>query len=324
MVRQLPSLNALKAFEAAARHASFSLAAVELGVTHAAVSRHIRDLETWLGTRLFVRTGRGVELTERGRSYAGDITRGLDVIAAATESVAGRKRRRQRLAVSVEPALAALWLVPRLGRFTVAHPDIDLIIDATSRLADFSRNEADLGIRYGRGPWPNVVSEKLTRTSLTPMCSPEWMRTKGRVHPAGLKADWLLQEETRQFWREWMDAAGLSDRLVPEGPRLSGHLAIPAAEAGQGFALADEIVAGDALVGGRLVRPFDVAVVHYAYFLVRSSSRKETRAMAAFGSWLRHEIGQTLEAVGREASAAPPIGRAAVRRGRAAVRSRRR
>lgn len=324
MVRHLPSLNALKAFEAAARHASLSLAAAELSVTHAAVSRHIRDLEIWLGIKLFVRTGRGVELTERGKGYAADITRGFDLIAAATESVAGRRRRRQRLAVSVEPALAALWLVPRLGRFTAAHPDIDLILDSTSRLADFSRNEADLGIRYGRGPWPNVASDRLIRTRLTPVCSPALLEARTITRPSDLEPDWLLQEETRQFWRDWIEAAGLSDRLVPEGPRLSGHLTIPAAEAGQGFALADEIIAGDALVGGRLVRPFEVAVRRYAYFLVRDANRKETRAMAAFGGWLRHEIAQTLDAVEGRAAVAPATGRQAVKRGRDGARSRRR
>lgn len=299
MARHLPSLNALKAFEAAARHGSFSLAAEELNVTHAAVSRHIRELEIWLGTRLFERTGRGVELTERGASYAEDITRSFDLMSAATESVTGRRRRRQRLAVSVEPALASLWLVPRLGRFTSAHPSIDLALESTSRLADFARREADLGIRYGRGPWPNVSAEKLAATHLTPVCSPALLAARSFEAPDDLEGGVLLQEEQRRFWMDWIEAAGLGERLTPEGASLSGHLTIPAAEAGQGFALADEMIAADALVAGRLVRPFDVAVTHYAYFLVRDAGRKETRAMAAFGDWLKDEIAQTLAAVAR-------------------------
>lgn len=300
MARHLPSLNALKAFEAAARLGSFSLAAEELGVTHAAVSRHIRDLEIWLGTKLFVRTGRGVELTDRGSGYAADITRGFDLFATATESVVGgRRRRRQRLVVSVEPSLASLWLVPRLGRFTSAHPDIDLTLDSTSRLADFSRNEADLGIRYGQGPWRDVASEKLTAAHLTPVGSPAYLAARSIAEPRDLEAGMLLQEEQRQYWNEWLDKAGMADRLAPDGPRMSGHLTFTAAEAGQGLALADQMIAGDALVGGRLVRPFSVAVSHYAYFLVRDAARKETRAMAAFGAWLRHEIAQTLDAVAR-------------------------
>jgi len=153
MPRSLPPLNALKAFEAAARHVSFTLAAAELNVTHAAVSRHIRDLEAWLGIKLFVRTGRGVELTERGKGYAAEVTRGFDILAHATDSASGRRRRRaQKLVVSVEPSFAALWLIPRLGRFTAANPDIELVLDSTNRLADFARGEADAGIRIDPPP----------------------------------------------------------------------------------------------------------------------------------------------------------------------------
>jgi LysR family glycine cleavage system transcriptional activator len=298
MVRALPSLNALKAFEAAARHESFTLAASELNVTHAAISRHIRELEAWLGTKLFVRTGRGVELTEKGKVYVADITRGFDVIAAATENIASRRRRRrQQLVVSVEPSFAALWLVPRLGRFTVANPEIELVVDSTHRLADFARDEADIGIRYGKGAWPNVASDVLRETHMTPVCSPALMQTRRVREPADLDPALLLQEETRRYWYEWLEAAGVCDRVSPEGPTLGLHLTIPAAEAGQGFALADEVIAGDALVGGRLVRPFPISVAKYGYYFVRDAARKDTRAMAAFHVWLKTEIDQTVEAV---------------------------
>ncbi|WP_072396340.1 transcriptional regulator GcvA [Hyphomicrobium sp. CS1GBMeth3] len=300
MARNLPPLNALKAFEAAARHESFTAAARELNVTHAAISRHIRELEGWLGGKLFVRTGRGVELTERGRGYASELTRGFDVIAQATESVSGRRRRRrQKLAVSVEPSLAALWLVPRLGRFTAANPDVDLVLDSTSRLVDFARDEADVGIRYGRGGWPGVTADLLTGTHLTPVASPALLETKRIRTPAELPPGLLLQEESRRYWDEWLTAARVADRVSPEGPTLGLHLTIPAAEACQGFALADEVIAGDALVGGRLVRPFGIAVESYGYFLVRGAERKETRAMAAFHAWVAAEIADTLEAVAK-------------------------
>lgn len=304
MVRNLPPLNALKAFEAAARHESFTAAALELNVTHAAISRHVRELEGWLGTRLFVRAGRGVELTERGRGYVGELTRGFDLIAAATESVSGRRRRRrQRLAVSVEPSLAALWLVPRLGRFTLANPDIDLVLDSTNRLVDFARDEVDIGIRYGRGGWPGVAADLLTRTHLSPVCSPALLETTRIATPGDLQPSLLLQEEQRRYWDEWLAAAGVADRIAPEGPTLGLHLTIPAAEAGQGFALADELIAGDALVGGRLMRPFATAIDSYGYYFVRAAARKETRAMAAFHAWIAAEIADTLEAVSK---AAPP------------------
>ena len=306
MARNLPPLNALKAFEAAARHVSFTLAAAELNVTHAAISRHIRELEAWLGTKLFVRTGRGVELTERGKGYVADVTRGLDLIAAATEAVSGRRRRRrQRLAVSVEPSFGALWLVPRLGRFTAANPEIELVLDSSNRLVDFTRDEADLGIRYGRGTWSNVAAELLAAPGLTPVCSPALLSANEVRSPSDLGAGLLLQEETRRYWAEWLEAAGVADRIVPEGPTLGLHLTVPAAEAGQGFALADEVIAGDALVGGRLVRPFAVAIHTYGYYFVRGTDRKETKAMVAFRDWLKAELAQTAEAVARAAGSTP-------------------
>lgn len=300
MARNLPPLNALKAFEAAARYESFTAAAAELNVTHAAISRHIRELEGWLAIKLFVRTGRGVALTERGKSYLTEVTRGFDLLSSATDNVSGRRRRRrQPLLVTVEPSFAALWLVPRLGRFTAANPEIELSVDSTHRLVDFARNEADVGVRYGRGVWNNVAADLLTRTSLMPVCSPRLLRETGVRTPSDLPPSLLLQEETRRYWNEWLQAAGVADRISPEGPTLGLHLTIPAAEAGQGFALADEVIAGDALVGGRLMRPFAVSVQSYAYYFVRGADRKETRAMTALHTWLKAEIADTLDAVAK-------------------------
>ncbi|MGE3229252.1 MAG: transcriptional regulator GcvA [Hyphomicrobium sp.] len=304
MTRNLPPLNALKAFEAAARHESFTAAAAELNVTHAAVSRHIRELEGWLGAKLFVRTGRGVELTERAKSFVPDVTRGFELIAAATETISSRRRRRrQQLVVTVEPSFAALWLIPRLGRFTTAHPDIEVVLDSSNRLADFARGDADVGVRYGRGTWNNVASTLLTRTRITPVCSPQLRDRLGITSPAELPAALLLQEESRRYWMEWLEAAGVADRITPEGPTLGLHLTIPAAESGQGFSLADDVIAGDALVGGRLVKPFEIRIESYGYYFVHDAARKATRPMAAMLAWLTHEIGETLEAVARSARA---------------------
>jgi LysR family glycine cleavage system transcriptional activator len=303
MARFLPPLNALKAFEAAARHVSFTVAAEELSVSHAAVSRHIRELEAWLGVKLFVRTGRGVELTERGKAYIVEVTRGFDCLGNATEAVsARRRRRRQQLVVSVEPSFAALWLVPRLGRFTAANPDVELVLDSTNRLVDFSRGEADVGVRYGRGVWSNVAADRLTVTRLAPVCSPVLLARTPLASPADLPPALLLQEESRRYWSEWLALAGVAGRIAPEGPTLGLHLTIPAAEAGQGFALADEVISGDALVGGRLVRPFAMAIESYAYYFVRAADRKETKAMIAFHAWVQSEIVQTLAAVDRVAA----------------------
>jgi LysR family glycine cleavage system transcriptional activator len=305
MARLLPSLNAMKAFEAAARLGSFTSAAAELNVTHAAVSRHIRELEAWLGIKLFVRTGRGVELTDKGKAYVVDLTRGFDLLAAATENVSSRRRRRrQRLVVTVEPSFAALWLVPRLGRFTSANPDIELVLDSTNRLVDFSRDEADVGVRYGRGAWPAVAADKLVDTHMTPVCSPALLAAKGIRSAADMEPGLLLQDEWRTYWMEWLTAAGVADRISPEGPTLGLHLTIPAAEAGQGFALADEVIAGDALVGGRLIRPFPEAIEGRGYHFVRSAARKETKAIAALRVWLKDEIARTAAAVERATGSA--------------------
>jgi len=289
MARRLPSLNALRAFETAARHVSFSLAAAELNVTHAAVSRHIRELEAWLGAKLFHRTGRGVELTDTGEAYARDLTPVFDALALATERFAAPARRNQ-LIISSEVPFAALWLVPRLGRFTQANPDIDLVLDPTDRLADFSKNEADLGIRYGQGKWRDVEAIKLADCSFAPVCSPAFLRANTITSPRDLARVTLLQEDTKQPWCDWLKAAGVADCVSASGPTLKGHLTLAAAEAGQGFALADEIMSGDALLTKRLVRPFGIAVREFTYYLVRGKSSKETKSAVAFRKWLIDEI----------------------------------
>src|SRR3546814_1000263 len=158
MARRLPSLNALRAFEAAARLGGFSRAADELHVTHAAVSRHVRGLEDRLGVLLFRRLHKAVVLTDAGRRYQARLTEAFDLIAAATEALAAAGS--EVLSLSVEPAFAARWLVPRLGRFYARHPGIELDIDPTPRIVDFRRDAVDLAIRYGSGGWAGVVADR--------------------------------------------------------------------------------------------------------------------------------------------------------------------
>jgi len=289
MARRLPSLNALKAFESAGRHASFSLAAAELSVTHAAVSRHIRELEASLGVKLFHRTGRGVQLTEAGQALAQDLTPAFDLLAQATERFTGPRHRRQ-FVISAEVSFAALWLVPRLGGFTSKHPDIDLVLDPTNRIVDFRTEKVDLGIRYGNGEWHDADAIKLIDSDLTPVCSPALLRKGTFRSPRDLATATLLQEDPKQHWKDWLEAAGVGEVVSPAGPILKGHLAIAAAEAGQGFALADAIQAGDALLAKKLVSPFDIVVRHHAYYVVRGAKKKESKAAAAFRTWLAAEI----------------------------------
>lgn len=293
MARRLPSLNALKAFEAAARHESFTDAAEELFVTHAAVSRHIRDLEEWLGTQLFLRTGRGVELTDAGRRYGGQLTPLFDAIAEATRDAAAVGDVRQ-LKVSVEPSIASRWLVPRLGRFNDLHPDIELSIDPDTRLVDFRAGEADVGIRFGPGNWQDVEAQKLTDCVIFPVCAPGLITDAPGLKPSGLGDYNLLHESRKQWWADWLAAAGVTGIEDWRGTIFQNHLAIEAAEAGQGFALSDQILCTDSLVDGWLVRPFDFDMKDpWTYWIVRAKGSKETAPARAFREWLTGEMADT-------------------------------
>ena len=293
MGRRLPSLNALKAFEAAARLESFTEAAAELFVTHAAVSRHVRDLEEWLGTQLFIRTGRGVDLTDAGRRYASRLTPLFDQLADATREAAAVGDVRQ-LKVSVEPAIASRWLVPRLGRFNDLHPDIELAIDPTNDLADFRSGEADVGIRYGAGGWDDVEALKLTDAMIFPVCAPKLIRGRTGLTPGDLGEFNLLHESRKQWWADWLAAAGVKGVEDWRGTLFQNHLAIEAAEAGQGFALADQLLATDALTEGWLVRPFAWDIKdHSHYWIVRGKGQKEAPPVRSFREWLMGEIADT-------------------------------
>ena len=293
MGRRLPSLNALKAFEAAARLESFTEAAGELFVTHAAVSRHVRDLEEWLGTELFIRTGRGVQPTEAGRRFVSRLTPLFDQIADATREAAAVGDVRQ-LKVTVEPAVASRWLVPRLGRFNDLHPDIELAIDPTTEFADFRSGEADVGIRYGAGNWPDVEAVKLTDALIFPVCAPKLIRERTSVTPADLADYNLLHESRKQWWADWLAAAGVTGVEDWRGTLFQNHLAIEAAEAGQGFALGDQLLCTDALAEGWLVRPFAFDIKdHWHYWIVRGKGQKETPPVRAFREWLMGEIAET-------------------------------
>ncbi len=293
MARRLPSLNALKAFEAAARHESFTVAAGELFVTHAAISRHIRDLEDWLGTELFLRTGRSVKLTEAGRSYGGKLTPLFDAMSDATREAAAVGEVR-RLKVSVEPSIASRWLVARLGRFNALHPDIELAIEPTNRLVDYRSGEADLGIRYGRGEWDNVEMLRLSEVVIFPVCAPGLIAGLAELKPEHLKNYNLLHEDRKQWWADWLRQAGIAGVEDWRGTVFQNHLAIEAAEAGQGFALGDQILCTDALLDGWLKRPFALDLKdHGSYWIVRAKGSKETAPARAFREWLMTEMAET-------------------------------
>ena len=293
MARRLPSLNALKAFEAAARHESFTDAAGELFVTHAAISRHIRDLEDWMGTKLFTRTGRGVELTEPGQRFGARLTTLFDGLADATREAAAVGDVRQ-IKVSVEPAFASRWLVSRLGRFNELHPDIELNIDPTNRLVDFRSGEADIGLRYGPGGWVDVDAVKLTDTVIFPVAAPALLEGVTGLAPKGLAGFNLLHESRKQWWADWLAAAGVTGIEDWRGTIFQNHLAIEAAESGQGFALGDQILCTDALVESWLARPFNFDLKdHGTYWIVRAKGSKEQVPARAFREWVMAEMADT-------------------------------
>ncbi len=293
MARRLPSLNALRAFEAAARHESFTEAAHELFVTHAAISRHIRDLEDWLGVELFTRTGRGVALTQAGRQYAERLSPVFDQIANATREVMAQARVR-RLAVTVDPSFASRWLVPRLGHFSEAHPDIELLVDPNPSVIDIGASEFDLGLRIGQGNWPDVDALRIADFVTFPVCSPKLIEGESLISPAQVADYGLIHAYSRQWWADWLAAAGVTGVDTTRGPMFQNYLAIEAAEAGQGFALADIVLATDSLAEGWLVRPFEQTVKEPGgYYIVRAKGTRETPAARAFREWVMVEMAET-------------------------------
>jgi LysR family transcriptional regulator, glycine cleavage system transcriptional activator len=293
MARRLPSLNALKAFEAAARHESFSDAATELFVTHAAISRHIRELEESLGTELFVRTGRGVDLTAAGLRFRDRLTPLFDQLAESVREAAAVGAART-LRVSVEPAFASRWLVARLASFNDLHPDIELTIDSTNDLVDFYADDVDIGIRYGEGRWEDTEALKLSDVVIFPVCAPKLLPANARLTPEQLEDETLLHENRKQWWADWLQAAGVKAEMDWRGTVFQNHLAIEAAEAGAGFALGDQILCTDAITEGWLARPFTIDMKdHGGYWMVRRKGSKELAVVKAFREWLLGELAET-------------------------------
>lgn len=296
---RLPPLNALRAFEAAARHESFSRAADELAVTHSAVSHQIRDLEAALGAKLFRRSGRGVTLTEAGRVLAPAVAAAFDAIRAAVAAIA-EPAGRPTLTLSVEPAFAARWLIGRIGRFQARHADIDVRLAPSAAMADFEREGVDAAIRYGEGGWRGLAEHRLMGETLFPVCAPALAARLKK--PADLSTVTLLhwEEESAEDWAAWLTLAGVPLREGSEGPGVDPargprfdemSLALAAAAEGQGVALASQALAADDLSSGRLVRPFRPELLSTgAYYLVYPPAHDTRAPVAAFRDWLLAEV----------------------------------
>ena len=300
-MRRLPPLNPLRVFEAAARFESFNRAAEHLHVTASAVSHQIKVLEEYLGVALFRRRVRQVELTEAGRGYLPPVRDALETIGVATEQVLQRAGR-SVLTVSTPPAFAVGWLVPRMAEFQLAHPDIEVRLDASIELTDFERSDVDVCVRYTANPrFEDVEAWPLFTEELMPVCSPRFLETHGLREPADLREVTLLHAYPRMGqWRSWLTAAGIDD-IDPEAGQKFAHdaLSLEAAAAGMGVAIANRRLARQQLEHGRLVPPFDLThESEYGYYLIHPLAAGEDPKVITFREWLLTMVEETAAEAG--------------------------
>lgn len=289
-----PSMSALRAFESAARHLSFTRAAAELNVTQSAVSHSVRDLERHLRTSVFLRSGRRLALTEAGRHYLAFAGDALQRLRAGERAVIDPRRNARVLTVSVSPSFAAKWLVPRLGALAAAHPELDLRISANPEHIDFSDGEVDVAIRHGDGHWPDLHCTRLCEETMFPVCSARLGDPPRR--PGDLARCVLIHHRDMTAWRRWFEAARVAvPRDASRGPVVNEmHLAIDAAAAGQGVALARSALVALDLAAGRLVRPIRHSMpAEFAYWIVCPPGVAGVAKIARFRAWLLAEAALT-------------------------------
>jgi len=295
MARKLPPLNALRAFEAAARHLSFTRAAAELNVTQAAISHQVKALEARLGVILFRRLNRALRLTDSGQAYLQAVRDAFDAIAAATERLYADEAG-GRLTVTTIHSFAAAWLLPRLLRFHVLHPEIDVLLDAADEIVDFAAGGVDLAIRYGTGNWPGLRVEQWMTEEIFPVCSPDLVTGPAPLREtADLRHQTLLHDDMRVNWAIWLKAAGVAGVDSNSGPGFTdSRLVLQAAIGGHGVALARSLLVADDLAAGRLVRPFDKALpAGFAYYIVTAKADWDRPKVRAFREWLVAEAAGT-------------------------------
>lgn len=282
-------LNGLRAVAAVARCGSLPRAAEELGVSASAVSQQVNRTERQLGRQLFERTRSGLKPTEFGAAFAARLAAGFGALAEAVAMA--RRREDDTVVVSVAPAFAARFLVPRLGRFYAAHPEVMLRIDASTRLAELGGdNDVDLAIRLGDGHWPGVSTSLLLPQRIFPVCAPSLAARLGAI--ADLRQVCAISDQgTMIDWSAWFAAAGSPPvSMMPGTIYTDPMLCLEAAIAGYGVMLAWQLLAADALAAGRLVTPFDVrADSGLGYYLVAAEQARRRRPVAAFARWLAEE-----------------------------------
>ncbi|HWU62313.1 MAG TPA: transcriptional regulator GcvA [Ensifer sp.] len=290
-----PPLVSLRAFEATARHLSMSLAAEELFVTPGAVSLQIKELETAIGLKLFVRKPRALELTPEGQAYFASLTVAFRMMREATEALR-KTARGGAMTISCTSTIAVQWLVPKMARFEAEHPGLDVRISISHRLIDFGRDAVDLAIRHGLGRYEGLAAERLLDDELTPVAAPALAAGLSSIE--ALSGLTLLHDESRDDWRLWLAAVGAANVSAARGPIFTGsNGAIDAAKAGHGVALARRSLVARELDAGTLVAPFPQGVANaLAYFLVyppKALARPEVETLRRF---LLREAGRSLTA----------------------------
>jgi LysR family glycine cleavage system transcriptional activator len=291
MAKALPPLAAIRCFEAAARHLSFTRAGDELAMTQAAVSYQIRLLEERLGVPLFVRGARGVALSDAGRRLAPQVGEAFATLRAAFETLAGDDGV---LVVSAVDTFASNWLVPRLGLFQIAHPGIALRLDVSTRVVDLATEPVDVGIRSGRGLWPGLAAHRLVDVEFTPMVSPEFLAAAGSIASAADLLKLQLIDPGDIWWVEWFAAAGVDAAEVAQRPGIrvdTQRLAARIALAGHGVAILTPAFFPEEIAAGRLVEPFPL--VHRtgtSYWLVYPEARRNAGKIRAFRDWVLAEV----------------------------------
>jgi LysR family glycine cleavage system transcriptional activator len=294
--RRLPPLNALRAFEAAARHLNFSRAADELSVTPGAVSQQIQNLEDYVGAALFRRTPKGLLLTDAAQTALPALREAFDRLAEAasllTAAVDGR-----RLTLTAAPSFAAKWLVPRLGRFEALHPQVDVWLLAGMDLVDMTAGEVDVAIRYGAGRYPGLETMRLLGETVIPVVAPELLAQTPLVEPQDLERHILLHDGSPEpddscpDWAMWLAARGVRGVDGTRGPRFNqSSLVIEAAVNGRGVALAKRTLAQADLDAGRLVSPMQISTaVDFAYYLIHPKAKGRLPQVKAFNAWIKAE-----------------------------------
>lgn len=311
MTERLPSLKALRAFEAAARHLSLTQAAREMNVTPAAVSHQIKALEADLGCKLLRRVKGNFILTEAAQEALPVLRAGFDQIAEAARRLRSDSSRHV-LTISVGPTFASGWLVRRLGRFAESYPDVDVRLHSTDALADFARDGIDIAIRFGSGDYPGLTTIRLFDESIFPVCSPRLLTEgPGLKRPEDFAQQTLLHVEwswdgnhdATFDWEMWLLAAGIEGVDFTRGPQFShSSQALQAAMEGQGLALGSRALAGDDLAAGRLVRPFELTLQqNFAYYLTFPRENAELPKIVAIRDWILAEIERSRAAEDRAA-----------------------